>query len=304
MNTDKIKPYLPSKKFQKTIGGFLVVGIFIIVVFFIFSSQKESYSNYNKNLKINDKTIAGLVQQDTDADGIPDWEEDLWGTDKNNKATFDGISDSTYVENKKKALNADGEVDNKTLTETDKFAREFFSAYSALSSEGASAEIIGNFSSALGQRIVNPNLENIYSQKDVKILKTETEDSHIEYYLKLQAEFNIYKENGIGDELEIISQELLAYTNKGATTAKSAELLLIGEAYQEFAKKIIQIEVPSSLSARHLDIANSSHNTGVSVLSLIKLSDDPVVGISGLANYQKYSEEFIENVTSLETLIQ
>lgn len=304
MNTDKIKPYLPSKKFQKTIGGFLVVGIFIVVIFFIFSSQKESYSNYNKNLKINNKTIAGLVQQDTDADGIPDWEEDLWGTDKNNKATFDGISDSTYVENKKKALNADEEVDNRNLTETDKFAREFFSAYSALSSEGASAEIIGNFSSALGQRIVNPNLENTYSQKDVKILKTETEESHIEYYLQLQSEFNIYKENGIGDELEIISQELLAYTNKGATTAKSAELLLIGQAYQEFAKEVMQLEIPSSLSVQHLAIANSSHNTGVSVLNLIKLSDDPVVGISALANYQKYSEEFIEHVTGLETLIQ
>jgi len=302
MNFDKIKPYLPSKKFQKFIGGVFVIGIFIIVVFFIFSSQKESFSNYNKNLEINQKTINDLVQQDTDGDGIPDWEEDLWGTDKNNKTTFEGIPDATYIENKKKALNAEQEINNKTLTETDIFAREFFSAYAALNSEGANPEIINNFSNALGQKIVSTKIENAYSQKDVQILATDSEDSHIEYYLKLQKEFNDYQDNGIGNELEIISNGLLSYTNQGKV-AESAELLLIGQTYQDFAKKIIAMRVPSQLVAIHLDIVNSSNNIGSSILEMTKVTSDPIIGLSALSAYQEHSRALVVAVAKLEELL-
>ena len=37
--------------------------------------------------------------------------------------------DNVYIENKKKELNIEQELNDTTLTETEKFAREFFTAY-------------------------------------------------------------------------------------------------------------------------------------------------------------------------------
>src|SRR3989344_1502939 len=133
---------------------FFVGLIGCIVLLFSLFGGKENFAREGSNLALKDKTVIDLVQQDTDKDSIPDWEEALWGTDKNSKVTFDGMPDKTYIENKKKSLKleAEAEVSENTSSETDKFAREFFSAYAALKSEGVDSLTINNFSSALGQK--------------------------------------------------------------------------------------------------------------------------------------------------------
>jgi len=130
MNSKNIKQYLPSKKFQKVVGITLALALVFFLVSFLIS-RKEEYSK-KVGLGVSNKTISELIDTDTDGDGVPDWEEKLWGTDKNNKYTFDGENDYTYIENKKKTLNLEVGENNKVLTETDQFAREFFTAYATL----------------------------------------------------------------------------------------------------------------------------------------------------------------------------
>ena len=118
-------------------------------------SSGENFSiTGNKNntaLKVENPTLPDLIQRDTDGDGVPDWEEALWGTDKNKKITFNDTPDATYIENKKKELKIEGNViaDATKLTETEKFAREFFTSYSAMKSSGQiDQNTINDFSSA------------------------------------------------------------------------------------------------------------------------------------------------------------
>ena len=54
----------------------------------------------------------------------------------------------------------------------------------------------------------------------------------------------------------------------------------------------------------HLHIANSSNNTGISVSNMAKITSDPVVGLSGLSQYQKYSDDLVKAVTDLETFLE
>jgi hypothetical protein len=308
-NKKKYSKYLPSKKFVLITSFCIVLAVIIFVIFFM-SSSGENFtigSKPNLPLKVENQSITDLVEKDTNGDGIPDWEKILWGLDPNKLTTPDGIPYPVYIANKKKALNIEqsADADNQNLTETDKFAREFFASYSAMKSSGqVDSNTINNFSNSLGQNIVNQTLADQYTQTDVKISATDDAASKQKYYEDMENLFKSYKGIGMGDELDIVSGEL-ASNSSGTTdnTEQNNKLATIASAYQDFAQKVMQISVPQSLVEYHLEIANAANDTGISVSNLEKISSDPVVGLSGLSQYQKYSDALVKAVSDLATAL-
>ena len=306
---EKYQKYLPSKKFIIIISILFVLIVGIFIVFFV-SSKKESFATgettNNIALKIENQTVNDLIQNDSDDDGISDWEEALWGTDKNKSRTFGDTPDSIYIENKKKELNIEQAVNVNKLTETEKFAREFFTSFTAMKATGqVDEDTINSFSNALGQKIVNPVLIDRYNETDMKIdISDNSNDATTKqiYYENVKKLFQSYQGAGIGDELDIVNSGLASYG--GATNADPySNLPIIADAYQDFAEKIMEINVPSELATYHLQIANSSNNTGISVLNMREIIRDPLVGLEGLSQYQKYSEDLVKAVADLETAL-
>ena len=308
-NKEKYLKYLPSKKFILILSVIIVLAVVIFVIFFMSSSGENFITGDKKEnsaLKIENQTIISLIQNDSDGDGIADWEEALWGTDKNKKITFNDMPDATYIQNKKKELKIEQSVNETKLTETEKFAREFFSSYSAMKSSGQiDSDTINSFSNALGQKIVNPALIDYYKETDIKTSTLDDLATRQKYYQDMQSLFKSYQSVGLGDELDIVSQGLASNSASGTTGSvdQDSKLSTIASAYQNFAKKIMEMSVPQSLVVYHLLIANSSNNTGVSVSSMEKIIDDPIVGLSGLSQYQKYSDDLVKAVVNLETAL-
>ena len=306
---EKYLRYLPSKKFILIISAGVVLAVVIFMIFFMSSSGENFITGDKKEnsaLKIENQTIISLIQNDSDGDGIADWEEALWGTDKNKKITFNDMPDATYIENKKKELKIESSINETKLTETEKFAREFFSSYSAMKSSGQiDSDTINSFSNALGQKIVNPALIDYYKETDVKTSTLDNVATKQKYYQDMQNLFKSYQSVGLGDELDIISKGLASNSASGTTdnTDQYSRLSIIANAYQDFAKKIMEMNVPQSLVIYHLLIANSSNNTGISVANMEKIIDDPIVGLSGLSQYQKYSDDLVKAVADLETAL-
>ncbi len=301
-----MKKYLPSKKFFYLLGSFLVLALVFFVVFELLSNKNIfTSSKNNTGLEVDRLALAGLtvnqlVQKDSDNDGVFDWEEALWGTDKNNPMTFDGITDKAYIAGKKRELNVDQNKDEEGLTETEKFSREFFASYVAMKEAGTlDASAINNFSSALGQKIVNPDLIDQYSLKDLKTNTDNTLASKTKYYQSVKKLFDKYKTQGIGDELNIVDNQITSSAN----TKNQDKLTPIAKAYQDFASDVLNVTVPSDLQNEHLKIINSANNTGISILGMTKVINDPIVGLSGLSQYQKYSDDLITAVGDLETKI-
>ena len=309
-NKEKYKKYLPSKKFTIIVSGIVVLAVLIFVIFFM-SSKCENFSiigGQNKAaLKVENSSIVDLIQKDSDGDGVPDWEEALWGTDPHKKMTFNDMPDATYIENKKKELKIEGSINETKLTETEKFAREFFSSYSAMKSSGQiDSNAINNFSNSLGQKIVDPNLTDKYSETDVITYSVDNPVLRQKYYENIKTLSKSYQSAGLGDELDIISIGLASNSSGGPSadsTNQYNKLSSIANAYQDFAKKAMGLSVPQSLVGYHLRIVNSANNTGISVSNMQKIVSDPIVGLSGLSQYQKYSDDLVKSVADLEAFL-
>lgn len=109
----------------------------------------------------------------------------------------------------------------------------------------------------------------------------------------------------MGNELDLVSQALASNSADGTSsnTSQYDKLPAIASAYQNFAQKVMELSVPQSLAEYHLRIANSANNTGISVSNLGKIASDPIVGLSGLSQYQKYSDDLVKAVTDLEAYL-
>jgi hypothetical protein len=307
------KNYLPSKKFTYSVLAVIVLAVLSFVVSNIFSQKSyfsASSANGNNKLQTTSLTINDLLQKSSAGDGIPDWEKALWGLDPNSKTT-DGIPDAEYIQEKREKLetaNGDNKGQNNTTpTETDKFAQQFFASLTAMQQSGqVDANTINNVSTALGQNIVNSTLTDKYTTQDVKIEKENGQNILAEqkaYYLSIKGMFQDYKEKGVGNEIQIIG----ILTNPANAALDNSqyvnELTQIAGYYQEYATKIMELSVPQSLVSYHLEIANSANNTGVAVANMAKVISDPIVGMSGLSQYQEYSNELISSVGNLENIL-
>ena len=305
----KYLKYLPSKKFIITVSVLFVLAAGVFILFFT-SSEKESFATgetkNNMALKIENQAVTDLMQNDSDNDGIYDWEEALWGTDKNKSQTFGGVPDATYIKNKRSELKIEQSVNVTKLTETEKFAREFLASFAAMSDSGqVDQDTINSFSNALGQKIVNPDLLDRYMETDAKIDLSDNGNDYSKkqkYYEEVKKLFENYKAAGIGDELDIVNSGLASYeTNTQADPY--GKLPIIAKAYQDFARKMMAVSAPSELIIYHLQIANSANNTGLSVLNMREIIKDPLVGLEGISQYQKYSADLVKAVADLETVL-
>ena len=305
---EKYLKYLPSKKFTYLIIGVVVLGLISFGISSLFFS-KNSYTALSKKAELkNEKiTINNLLQKDSDGDGVMDWEEALWGTDPNKEISFDGITDSDYIKQKRADLKISNESELTTsedgLTETDKFAQQFFASLSAMKQSGQiDKNTINNVSASLGQNIVDPNLIDKYTEKDIKLNANDGVDIQNTYYANAKKTFEKYTEEGLGDELEIVST-IVGSENTENSQDSINKLIIIADAYQEFAQKMVELEVPKSLAQYHIQIINNANNTGISVRNMIKVIDDPIIGLSGLSQYQKYSDDLIASVENLKIIL-
>ncbi len=282
------KNFLPSKQFISRI-----VSITVIVVV-IFGGYKLFGIISNKIKNRSDKevavTIKKSVQKDSNDNGIPDWEESLWGLNPNKN----GEENKEFIISKRKAINPNFDSTSEELrnqTETDNISKLFFSVIMSLSEDGEiDDDTLNLISQEIGQRVESEELKDIYVEGMLNII-ADSETAKSDYYNQMKSLVEKYEESGIGEELSVLSQGLVFEDLQSLYVVK-----MIGEAYRKFGEDAISISVPKSLSQNHLKLVNNYEKTGQSIESLSAVLNDPIVGIRGLLNYKKYSDELVKNL--------
>lgn len=288
---------LPSKKIQALI-------IIVLALFFAYfvstlnvrswfsslfaSSDKISYNS--TSLEPVDANISSDL--DTDHDGLKDWQESLWGTDReNNDTDGDGTKDGDEIEKGRDpkiagpedslektrgisassvtAFSASVAVDPDNLSQT--VSRDLFAKFMSLQTSGnltdvSQAELIASVISDIDPGSIPPR----FSIADVSITET-----------------NAVSLRSYGNDLATILFSIQAGAKKSSnnTTALSSYSSAIG--------RLQKIKVPGILGLTHLQILNN-FNASYQMLNLLaNYESDPVKGLVALKSVQTNTENGI-----------
>lgn len=247
-----------------------------------------------------------LKEQDTDEDGLKDWEESLWRTDIKVKDTDgDGTNDGKEVAAgrnpavkgpndviKTAETTKDSTASSTPWTATDKLSRELFAKYMSLRQSGQ--ELTPELEAQLIQGVMEKyNFaklpEYTYEFESFRISKDSPEllrryGNTIGTIIKTNAVKAVDSRGRPVHEMFILERAL--------TTGNEIELEQLGQitkAYENIVSALLKVEVPQSASQIHLRLINNFSLSIQANKSFKEIFNDPVSGMSALATYKEGS---------------
>ena len=289
------KMMLPSKKFVKTMA--LCIGACIVII--VFASYFGGRSAFSKPKVVVSKnaTVSDLMTQDSNNNGIPDWEESLYGL---NPKT-DGVGNKKIIDAKKLKVQqdngiTDGGTADADLTDTAKLSREMLSTILALQQSGSlTPEAISNLSATLGEHVDSKRDEApMYTLNDLTVVD-DSDAAMIAYEKGFKKALARAKSNGVGQELNVIYQGLDPATGKD----NLKQLATYTAGYDQLAKDIIALKAPQSISQRSLALANAAALMSHALGKIQLMYSDAATGLVGFDEFTTGTGAMADSVSSL-----
>lgn len=246
-----------------------------------------------------------LGAHDTDGDGLYDWEEELWETDKLKKDTDgDGTNDNDEVLANRDPTRA-GPDDSFASTggsnslaqfenTTEEFAYEFFSSYLLLKQTG---ELTEQNKQRLVQTLVASTKNSFHTQNHApEVFTTVATGGAARSAYLTQLESNIMTPlHGVRDDLEVL------YVAKFQEQPELYEELNQNTAlYQELIAELLVIPVPEDALSIHAAFTNSLEKYAAIISLMQNPSADPLTAFTALEQYTIARSEFDSALKQLD----
>lgn len=292
--TKDLKKYLPSKQFTISLIIILMVFSFALLAKGLFSVIKNSIASKKSGDKTVEITIGEVVQQDSNKNGIPDWEEYIWGLNP----TKNGPENKAFILAKKKTLTESGDIvprnEETPISDNDALSRELLAVILSLSgSEQINDETVNSISEAIGQQLVVEEIPDKYTRDDLKIV-VDTEDTIADYAANVILLYSIYEGADLGKEMTLISQGI---ANQNAIPLVAVRSM--ASSYRDLSNFMLLTEVPSTLYTNHLKIINNYEKLAQTIEGLSSSIVDPLIGLKSIILYSKINEEISYNMETL-----
>ncbi len=249
-----------------------------------------------------------LSKKDADGDGLFDWEEDLWGTDRRNPDTDgDGTPDGEEVRagrnprvpgpgDEISAPLSESAVSEEPLTDTDRLARGIFADYLSLKRAGALTEdaardlVLARLTGAIGA-----SGAKIYTVDDVAI----AEGGDLRAY-----------GNAVGAAMEKTAVEteneaviaLRALQEESDAELKKLEPVIAS--YEALERELAATKAPAAALPAHLALVNSVAELAAATANMRRMLADPVAGVAGASRYFAAAANFKSAMESLDRVLK
>ncbi len=250
--------------------------------------------------------LKAYAVKDADADGLPDWQEALYGTDPTNPESVQkGIKDGEAVAQglvKPKFTSATqpqtGVIDSGVADDsiTAQFAREFFTEY--LTTYDGFANPTNDQLTAFTEKAVQKLVANHRSSPAFSASKTSvsgTGTSALRTYAALSD--SVFIKNTVQTEkgeLEYLSDALEKNDSSALVKLKS-----IGKTYTALSVAFIKVPVPAEARDAHVRVANAFATMGEVVSDMGSSSTDPLRSMLGLMLYKDATTELAQSLLDL-----
>lgn len=287
------------------IGGACTISLLSIGFAYV-SSGPSLFSARHADAGSTRDLLVQYAAKDSDSDGLPDWQEDLYGTNPNNAHSVNpSVNDAEAVAKGlvqprfKGATTSSADassipgVDTTPTTVTDQFAKQLFGQYlKTRGSEAPSASDVATFvENAVADLSRSQTLPDTYNLGQVHV--SGTGPSALSSYA-VRAENIIYKEEG--NELEILAQAV------NGDAKALAQVNKIGIAYGVAGKSLIQSNVPKELAPSHLALANALMRMSDGLKDVSLINSDPLAAMLGLGNYSKAFDESLRALAAMNAV--
>ncbi len=309
---------------SKKIGILLSVFVSTSLIFGAYALAKNTSTPKIAVASTETELLAVIAQRDTDKDGLPDWEEVLYGTNPTERDTRQlGMSDGEAVSrglivpranvpmpistNKVEIDDTESPAQN-TLTSV--FAQSLFSKYILARQENG-----GDLSTEqISSLVQNARQQLMASVRPASNFKTKEDLSIIASSPDLLRKYAISAEEVLSTHSGNLSESELFYLDLALRNGDSEaihNLEKLSRAYIDSAMGLVAIAVPSDLSGLSLDLINVLYRIGNEIGDFSRVTTDPIATMLSLAQYrdsidnmieifQKISEMYIINNSSIE----
>ncbi|MEK7530683.1 MAG: hypothetical protein AAB573_02350 [Patescibacteria group bacterium] len=239
------------------------------------------------------------AEQDSDSDGLPDWQEELYGTNVNSADTDgDGVGDQEEL-----AMKANPTEYGSTPTEplanyrapaglspTEAMARELFAEYNSKKVDGTySARDQQQTVENLIERHVEPiRASKIYGVSDIKLKSGTTDDTYAGALITTLRE---------SEKVEVYELVHFAHAVGAKDFNGTPELVADAALYRSIVIQLGTIEVPPHVATEHIALMQAISNLADATQYLGTWTGDPLMALS-------YVDYFTATEKKMNTVFQ
>lgn len=261
--------------------------------------------------------LNAIATRDSDGDGLPDWQEALYGTDPHTIDTQKlGMSDAEAVAKGLIVPKAVADIptasDSGTAssdepfadgTLTSLFAQNLMAAYVSAKEAKGGADLTEDEMFAVANEAVTqtsktltpaPAFKNL---SDLKIGEAGPVSMRA-YVASVDAIFEKNKSTGGKSDLTYL-QEVVSGTDQKAV----GHLSSLASTYRAVAAGIALVAVPQEAAAAHLKLVNSTMRLGQIISDFARVNTDPLAAILGLQQYPQAALLFAQSLSELGAIV-
>lgn len=277
----------PSKTFL--IRGAVALGILVLIFIFQSDMFQNLFSKKENTPEVKIESIEDLIKKDSNANGVPDWEERFWGLDPM-VASTNGQLHTEIIAQRKTILSS--QTNAEILNETERLARELFIVSTVIggSTDGNLPAIRAVSEQAADEFTQGKGLIDQITIEDTTRIKTDKQ-AITTYIVEL---IKVLESKKPTNELEI-----LARISEEKKMEDLGKLTPIIASYQSLAVKVAALPVPTTLAEEHLILANSINNMGRGLETFKTIESDAAMGLIGFYQYSIEEDRFDTSLTSI-----